>query len=42
MSCIAAFGESDGGTEYICVTLGGTTHGPAVYNQIDLFSTFAK
>lgn len=40
--CIAAFGESDGGTEYICVTLGGTTHWPAVYNQIDLFSTFAK
>lgn len=40
--CIAAFGESDSGKEYICVTLGGTTHWPAIYNQIDLFSKFAK
>lgn len=40
--CIAAFGESDSGNEYICVTLGGTTHWPAIYNQIDLFSQFAK
>lgn len=40
--CIAAFGKSDTGKEYICVTLGGTTHWPAVYNQIDLFTQFAK
>lgn len=40
--CIAAFGESNTGKEYICVTLGGTTHWPAIYNQIDLFSDFAK
>ena len=40
--CIAAFGESDTGKEYICVTLGGTTHWAAIYNQIDLFTQFAK
>ncbi len=40
--CIAAFGKSDTGKEYVCVTLSGTTHWPAIYNQIDLFSKFAK
>lgn len=40
--CIAAFGKSDANKEYICVTLGGTTHWPAIYNQIDLFTQFAK
>ncbi len=40
--CIAAFGESDSGNEYICVTLSGNGKWPTYYNQIDLFSEYAK
>ena len=40
--CIASFGESDGGTEYICVTAKGDSRWPAVYDQINLFSKYAK
>ncbi len=40
--CIAAFGKSDGGREYICVTAKGDSRWPAVYDQINLFSVYAK
>lgn len=40
--CIASFGKSDGGTEYICVTLKGLSLWPTVYDQIDLYSRYAK
>ena len=40
--CIASFGKSDSGTEYVCVTLNGRGHWPTVYDQIDLYSRYAK
>ena len=40
--CIASFGESDGGTEYVCVTLGGSGLWPTVYDQFELYEQYAK
>lgn len=40
--CIASFGKSDGGTEYVCVTFKGTSHYPCVYDQIKLYTGYAK
>lgn len=40
--CIASFGKSDGGTEYICVTLKGLSLWPTVYDQINLYTRYAK
>ncbi len=40
--CIAAFGQSDGGKEYITVTLEASTRWPAFYDQIALFTEYAK
>ena len=40
--CIASFGKSDSGTEYICVTLKGLSLWPTVYDQINLYSRYAK
>ena len=40
--CIAAFGESDGGREYIVITAKGDSRWPAVYDQINLFTKYAK
>lgn len=40
--CIASFGKSDGGTEYVCVTLRGKGLWPTVFDQINLYSTYAK
>ena len=40
--CIATFGKSDNGTEYVCVTLKGVSLWPTVYDQIDLYSRYAK
>ncbi len=40
--CIASFGKSDNGTEYVCVTLNGQSLWPTVYDQINLYTTYAK
>ncbi len=40
--CIASFGESDDKTPYICVALSGESRWPAVYDQINLYSNYAK
>ena len=40
--CIATFGETDGGKEYVCVTLGGSGVWPTVKDQINLYTTYAK
>lgn len=40
--CIASFGKSDEGTEYVCVTLKGVSVWPTTYDQIDLYSKYAK
>ncbi len=40
--CIASFGKSDGGTEYICVTLKGQSLWPTIYDQINLYTQYAK
>lgn len=40
--CIASFGKSDSGTEYVCVTLKGVSLWPTVYDQIDLYSRYAN
>ncbi|MBR3593597.1 MAG: D-alanyl-D-alanine carboxypeptidase [Clostridia bacterium] len=40
--CIAAFGKADDGSEYICITAKGDSRWPAVYDQINLFSMYAK
>ncbi len=40
--CIASFGKSDGGTEYVCVTLGGSGLWPTVYDQFELYEQYAK
>lgn len=40
--CIASFGKSDEGTQYVCVTLKGLSLWPTVYDQIDLYTRYAK
>ncbi len=40
--CIASFGHSDGGTNYVCVTLNGLSLWPTIYDQIDLYTRYAK
>lgn len=40
--CIASFGKSDGGTKYVCITLKGSGLWPTVYDQINLYSQYAK
>ncbi len=40
--CIASFGKSDDGTEYVCVTLGGSGLWPTVYDQFKLYEQYAK
>lgn len=40
--CFATFGQSDTGDEYVCVTLNGVGRWPTVYDQIDLYSRYAK
>ena len=40
--CIASFGQSDGGTDYVCVTFKGAGLWPTVYDQINLYSEYAK
>lgn len=40
--CIATFGVSDGGREYVCITFNGLSLWPTVYDQIDLYSEFVK
>lgn len=40
--CIASFGKSDSGAEYVCVTLKGQSLWPTVYDQINLYSKYAK
>ncbi len=40
--CIASFGKSDGGTEYVCITLRGQSLWPTVYDQINLYTKYAK
>lgn len=40
--CIASFGKSDAGTEYVCVTLKGLSLWPTVYDQINLYTQYAK
>ncbi len=40
--CFATFGQSDGGIPYVCVTLNGAGRWPTVYDQIDLYTRYAK
>ena len=40
--CIASFGESKSGKEYVCVTLGAVSRWPAVYDQINLYAKYSK
>lgn len=40
--CIASFGESAGGGEFVCVTLCAITRWPAVFDQIELYKQYAK
>ncbi|MBQ6885573.1 MAG: D-alanyl-D-alanine carboxypeptidase [Clostridia bacterium] len=40
--CIASFGQSDAGTEYVCVTLKGQGLRPTVFDQINLYTKYAK
>ena len=40
--CIASFGKSDLGTEYVCVTLKGQSLWPTIYDQINLYTQYAK
>lgn len=40
--CIASFGNSDSGNEYVCVTMCAQTRWPAVYDQINIYSAYAK
>lgn len=40
--CIASFGKSDSGAEYVCITLKGVSLWPTIYDQIDLYSRYAK
>lgn len=40
--CIATFGESDTAKEYICVVMNCSSRWPAFYDQIKLYSYYAK
>lgn len=40
--CIATFGMSDTGEEYICVVMNCVSKWPAVYDQINLYSALAE
>lgn len=40
--CIASFGKSDAGNEYVCITFKGSGLWPTVYDQIHLYSRYAK
>lgn len=40
--CILSFGTGVSGKTYICVTLKGSSRWPAVYDQINLYSKYAK
>ena len=40
--CIASFGHSDGGTNYVCVTYRGAGLWPTTYDQINLYTSYAK
>lgn len=40
--CIASFGQSQSGKQYICVTLGSASRWPAVFDQIELYKVYAK
>lgn len=40
--CIASFGVGNSGKEYICVAFGGDSKWPAVYDQINIYSKYAK
>lgn len=40
--CIASFGENDNGESFICITLQGESRWPAVYDQINLYTMYAK
>ncbi len=42
-NCIASFGKTEAdGKEYICITLRGHGRWPSYYDQIDLYSAYAK
>ncbi len=40
--CIASFGKSDAGDEYVCVTFAGSGLWPTVYDQFHLYEKYAK
>lgn len=40
--CIATFGKSNSGNEYICVALNADARWPAVYDQFELYKSYAK
>ncbi len=40
--CIATFGKSNSGNEYICVALNAEARWPAVYDQFNLYKAYAK
>lgn len=40
--CIASFGESDSGKTFVCVALASASRWPAVYDQIKLYTKYAK
>ena len=40
--CIASFGHSDNGTNYVCVTYRGAGLWPTTYDQINLYTSYAK
>ncbi len=40
--CIASFGKSDNGNEYVCVTFKGAGLWPTVYDQFHLYERYAK
>ena len=40
--CIATFGENDNGDVFVCVVLSGESRWPTVYDQINLYTKYAK
>ena len=40
--CIASFGKSDYGNEYVCITFKGAGLWPTVYDQFHLYERYAK
>ncbi|MCQ2454603.1 MAG: serine hydrolase [Clostridia bacterium] len=40
--CIASFGENNYGKTFVCITLSGDSRWPAVYDQINLYTKYAK